>query len=148
MDREAWRAATHGVAKSQTWLSDWTELKDGHILRSETYEYVIIQGTGQLKLQKKLKLLVNWPWDKETSLDYSGGSNVIIRVLKCGRRRQRIIWEVYQLSTKSNKIFIIGISQNIFTFKVLSPRKKLVRSATPDQLMIFHYSHFGIPKTP
>ena len=25
-DREAWRAAVHGVAKSQTWLSDWTEL--------------------------------------------------------------------------------------------------------------------------
>ena len=27
MDREAWRAAVHGVAKSRTWLSDWTELK-------------------------------------------------------------------------------------------------------------------------
>ena len=26
MDREAWRAAVHGVTKSQTWLSDWTEL--------------------------------------------------------------------------------------------------------------------------
>ena len=26
MDREAWRAAVHEVAKSQTWLSDWTEL--------------------------------------------------------------------------------------------------------------------------
>ena len=26
MDREAWRAAVHGVAKCQTWLSDWTEL--------------------------------------------------------------------------------------------------------------------------
>ena len=25
-DREAWRAAFHGVAKSQTWLSIWTEL--------------------------------------------------------------------------------------------------------------------------
>ena len=26
MDREAWRAAVHGVTKSQTWLSNWTEL--------------------------------------------------------------------------------------------------------------------------
>ena len=26
MDREAWRAAIHGVAKSWTRLSDWTEL--------------------------------------------------------------------------------------------------------------------------
>ena len=26
-DREAWSAAVHGVAKSQIWLSDWTELK-------------------------------------------------------------------------------------------------------------------------
>ena len=25
MDREAWRAAVHGVVKSWTWLSDWTE---------------------------------------------------------------------------------------------------------------------------
>ena len=26
MDREAWHAAVHGVSKSQTWLSNWTEL--------------------------------------------------------------------------------------------------------------------------
>ena len=26
MDRKAWRAAVHGVTKSQTWLRDWTEL--------------------------------------------------------------------------------------------------------------------------
>ena len=25
MDREVWGAAVHGVAKSQTWLSDWTD---------------------------------------------------------------------------------------------------------------------------
>ena len=28
MDTEAWRAAIHGVAKSRTWLSNWTELTD------------------------------------------------------------------------------------------------------------------------
>ena len=28
MDREAWHAAVHGVAKSWTWLRDWTELNN------------------------------------------------------------------------------------------------------------------------
>ena len=32
MDREAWRAVIHGVAKSQTRLSDWTELNQITIL--------------------------------------------------------------------------------------------------------------------
>ena len=27
MDREAWRASVHGIAKSQTWQSAWAELK-------------------------------------------------------------------------------------------------------------------------
>ena len=32
MDREAWRAAIHRVAKSRTQLSDWTELNWTHWL--------------------------------------------------------------------------------------------------------------------
>ena len=31
MDTEAWHAVVHGVAKSQTWLSDWTKLNWIHI---------------------------------------------------------------------------------------------------------------------
>ena len=34
-DREAWRAAVHGVAESQTWLSDWTELNERSTFFSE-----------------------------------------------------------------------------------------------------------------
>ena len=33
MDREAWRAVVNGVAKSQTWLRDWTELNWFHFLK-------------------------------------------------------------------------------------------------------------------
>ena len=32
MDREAWWAAIHGVAKSWTWLSDWTELSSDTVV--------------------------------------------------------------------------------------------------------------------
>jgi len=52
MDREAQHAAVHGVAKSGTQLSDWTELNWGTenlkmhclqgIYRSETDRYIII----------------------------------------------------------------------------------------------------------
>jgi len=33
MDREAWRAVIHGVAKSRIWLSDWSDLiwSDGYL---------------------------------------------------------------------------------------------------------------------
>ena len=41
MDKEAWRAAIHGVTKSRTRLSDWSELnwmgkdEDGKFLKQE-----------------------------------------------------------------------------------------------------------------
>ena len=36
MDREAWRAAIHGVEKSRTWLSDWSDLNMNYFLEFST----------------------------------------------------------------------------------------------------------------
>ena len=44
MDREAWRAAIHGVSKSQTRLSDWTELN-----WLITYKVYVIQANVRSK---------------------------------------------------------------------------------------------------
>ena len=44
MDREAWRAVIHGVAKSQTGLSDWTELKADK-KKSSTWKTKILYDT-------------------------------------------------------------------------------------------------------
>ena len=41
MNREAWRAAVHGVAKSRTRLSDWTELNWGGCISDMIYFDVV-----------------------------------------------------------------------------------------------------------
>ena len=41
MDREAWRSLVHGVAKSQTRLSNWTELSDNYFLLTN-HDIIII----------------------------------------------------------------------------------------------------------
>ena len=39
MDREVWRAAVHGVTKSQTWLSYWSELILGDFPGGKDHSY-------------------------------------------------------------------------------------------------------------
>ena len=46
IDREAWHAAIHGVAKSQTQLSDWTETDvTGNLVKEGEVEYYL---TGKI----------------------------------------------------------------------------------------------------
>ena len=45
MDREAWRAAVHGVAKSQIWLSNWTELNRDSLIAQLVKNLPVMQET-------------------------------------------------------------------------------------------------------
>ena len=58
MDREAWRAAIHGAAKSRTRLSNWTELN--HTLKASFLWYIFF---------KILRPLIHTPLLKPTTAD-------------------------------------------------------------------------------
>ena len=56
IDREAWRAAIHGVAKSRTRLSDWTELNWlTWILMNEQMHFSHLQGLSLMETGVKLQ---------------------------------------------------------------------------------------------
>ena len=58
MDREAWHAAIHGVVKSRTWLSDWTELKS--TLQASLVAWMV-KKKKKICLQWRKPGLKNWP---------------------------------------------------------------------------------------
>ena len=59
MDREAWRSAIHGVAKSQTRLSNWTELIQKFIT---SFSLSLSLSLSDLKKQRHLSI----PYKKES----------------------------------------------------------------------------------
>ena len=54
MDREAWRAAVHGVAKSRSWLSNRTELKKEEVCESLTINYLYSLHHVEINFQKEI----------------------------------------------------------------------------------------------
>ena len=55
MDREAWRSAIHGVTKSQTQLSDWTELN--HVDLKNTNWYNILSRNLLSQIHKFIRYI-------------------------------------------------------------------------------------------
>ena len=59
MDREAWHAVVHGVAKSRTWLSNWTELNHFAADLVWSWEIVLILWASVLP---SVKWAYSLPW--------------------------------------------------------------------------------------
>ena len=70
MDREAWRVAAHGVTKSPTRLSDWTELMILNKKEQQIIATPLLPRTLQFKKGKKDKCTNFWNKDfkEETRL--------------------------------------------------------------------------------
>ena len=97
MDREAWRAAIHGVTKSQTWLSDWTELR--------------VSVGNKLDHAYKTGPIISWEIDGESILitglgiwlkRWSQSESQLLKGWKliCGLRRRMGINHLWMLITK------------------------------------------------
>ena len=57
MDREAWRAEIHGVAKSWTWVSDWTELNWTEHHKTQPNKAPLFQG-----ISLKVEIIYYYPF--------------------------------------------------------------------------------------
>ena len=98
MDREAWCSAVHGVEKSQTWLSDRTELKMGYNKRT-IHNFISNLNQAQpgwirkvivldhsflflfvfmLLLAKILAFSAHWSWIKNVEPEFGSNRNVAL----------------------------------------------------------------------
>ena len=91
MDREAWRAAIHGVAKSRTWLSDWTEHSGPLFAKVPLRPLVSSNADNMWKMLAQasiqVQLMVAWPAGihNQVKLDDSGLSPLSPDAFRNGR---------------------------------------------------------------
>ena len=95
MDREAWCAVLHGVTKSQTWLSDWTDLKETEPISGiPIYPYLFIYPPTYLSIYLEsglYKLLPHVIQETEKSQLPAGDPGKPVVILRPERQRANSI---------------------------------------------------------
>jgi len=80
LDREAWRAAAHGVSKSQTWLSNWTDWKRNELSSLENtwrrLKCILLSERSQSEKTSYCLLPMTWQSRKGTAMETSKWSVV------------------------------------------------------------------------
>ena len=61
MDKEDWRATVHGIAKSQTGLSNWTEWEQ----KTPNGEFLLDNKEGNWKQDSQIRICVCFWWVRE-----------------------------------------------------------------------------------
>ena len=89
MDREAWSAAVHGVTKSRTWLSDWTELSA--VIRQSprsssrdvhwTVSHRSLSSSGGIRPPPRWRM-VTWDWTQYVNSELAGPRRLMIEILE------------------------------------------------------------------
>ena len=70
MDKEAWRAAIHGVAMSRTWLSDWNELNWTEESLCIVYILIMLDSCAELRVPSQYCL---------SSLSFSNIRDILLK---------------------------------------------------------------------
>ena len=87
MDREAWHAVIHEVAKSRTWLSDWSDLKQ-HIYKNVLAMYSFCAPRSQLLKERVFQIfllkyeLSNWLGESKTPCNDPGQRHLTEGVMR------------------------------------------------------------------